>query len=61
MSPEPRPPFVLEAIDHLLLLVSGMSRTVAFYVDVLGCGIENELPEYGMVQLRAGHGITIIE
>jgi hypothetical protein len=34
-----------------------MSRTVAFYVDVLGCGIESELPEYGMVQLRAGRAL----
>jgi glyoxylase I family protein len=54
MSLPPRPPIVLEGIDHLLLLVSGMSQALAFYRDVLGCGIENELPEYGMVQLRAG-------
>ena len=45
---------VLEGIDHLLLLVSGMSKTLAFYRDVLGCSIENELPEFAMVQLRAG-------
>jgi glyoxylase I family protein len=57
MSAQPRPPFELETIDHLLLLVSGKSRTVAFYVDVLGCGIESELPEYGMVQLRAGRAL----
>jgi glyoxylase I family protein len=53
MPPRPRPPFVLEGIDHLLLLVSGMSPALTFYRDVLGCSIENELPEYGMVQLRA--------
>ena len=31
-----------------------MSQALAFYCEVLGCGIETELPEYGMVQLRAG-------
>jgi catechol 2,3-dioxygenase-like lactoylglutathione lyase family enzyme len=54
MLEPPRPPFDLEGIDHLLLLVSGMSQALAFYCEVLGCGIETELPEYGMVQLRAG-------
>jgi glyoxylase I family protein len=54
MLPRPQPPFVLEGIDHLLLLVSGMSPALTFYRDVLGCSVENELPEYAMVQLRAG-------
>ncbi len=49
-----RPPFALEGIDHVLLLVSGMHEAVQFYSDVLGCGIESELPEFAMVQPRAG-------
>ncbi len=49
-----RPPFVLKGIDHLLLLVSGMRQALTFYCDVLGCRIESELQEYGMVQLRVG-------
>jgi glyoxylase I family protein len=49
-----RPPFALEGIDHVLLLVSGMHEAVQFYSDVLGCGIEAELPEFAMVQLRVG-------
>jgi glyoxylase I family protein len=57
MLPRPHPPFVLEGIDHLLLLVSGMSQAVAFYRDVLGCSVENELLKYGMVQLRAGSAL----
>ena len=48
------PPFVVQGIDHLLLLVNGMSAALAFYRDVLGCSVEAELPEHGMVQLRAG-------
>ena len=49
-----RPPFALEGIDHVLLLVSGMHEAVQFYSDILGCGIEAELPEFAMVQLRVG-------
>jgi catechol 2,3-dioxygenase-like lactoylglutathione lyase family enzyme len=49
-----RPPFALEGIDHILLLVSGMAPAVRFYTEVLGCTVEDELPQYGMLQLRAG-------
>jgi glyoxylase I family protein len=54
MTRSTRPPFALEGIDHVLLLVSGMREAVQFYIDVLGCSIESELPEFAMVQLRAG-------
>ena len=30
-----KPPFVLEGIDHILLLVNGMKPAVRFYTDVL--------------------------
>jgi glyoxylase I family protein len=49
-----RPPFALEGIDHVLILVSGLHDAVRFYTDVLGCDIESALPEFGMVQLRVG-------
>jgi glyoxylase I family protein len=49
-----KPPFVLEGIDHILLLVTGMKPAVQFYTDVLGCTVEGALPQYGMLQLRAG-------
>jgi glyoxylase I family protein len=51
---EAKPPFALEGIDHILLLVSGMKPAVRFYTEVLGCRVEGELPQYGMLQLRAG-------
>jgi glyoxylase I family protein len=51
---QPKPPFTLEGIDHILLVVSGMKPAVRFYTEVLGCRIESELPQYGMLQLRAG-------
>lgn len=49
-----RPPFALEGIDHILLLVNGMKPAVRFYTEVLGCTVEDALPQYGMLQLRAG-------
>ena len=57
MSPSLRPPFALEGIDHVLLLVSGMQEALQFYCDILGCRIESALPEFSMVQLRAGSAL----
>jgi glyoxylase I family protein len=49
-----RPPFELEAIDHVVLLVRDMAEAQRFYVEVLGCTVDRALPQYGMLQLRAG-------
>jgi len=57
MTRSQHPPFALEGIDHILLLVSGMRKALEFYCEVLGCSVENELPEFGMVQLRAGRAL----
>jgi glyoxylase I family protein len=48
------PPFALEAIEHVLLLVQGMEESLAFYEGVLGAHVESRLPDYGMAELRAG-------
>ena len=48
------PPFALEGIDHVVLLVADMDRARDFYCSVLGCTVDRALPEYGMLQLRAG-------
>jgi glyoxylase I family protein len=47
-------PFTLAGIDHVVLLVDDMARVTGFYTDVLGCMVDNDLPQYGMRQLRAG-------
>ena len=50
----PPPPFALEGLDHVVLLVNGMAEAELFYRDVLGCTVERRLAEHGMLQLRAG-------
>ncbi len=49
-----RPPFELEGIDHVVLLVRDMAEAQRFYERVVGCTVDRALPEYGMLQLRAG-------
>jgi len=49
-----RPPFAIDAIDHVLLLVAGMDESLAFYEGVLGAVLESRLPSYAMAELRVG-------
>jgi len=51
------PPFALEGLDHVVLLVDDMAAAQAFYTDVLGCTVDRDLPEYGMLQIRAGSSL----
>jgi len=48
------PPFALEGLDHVVLLVGDMEQARDFYCSVLGCTVEGALPQFGMLQLRAG-------
>jgi glyoxylase I family protein len=48
------PPFRLEGLDHVVLLVGDLAAARRFYCDVVGCSVDRELPQYGMLQLRAG-------
>jgi catechol 2,3-dioxygenase-like lactoylglutathione lyase family enzyme len=48
------PPFALEGLDHVVLLVDDMDAAKRFYTEVIGCTVDNALPQYGMLQLRAG-------
>ena len=49
-----QPPFELQGLDHVVLLVRDMEEARHFYQQVLGCTVDRVLPEYGMLQLRAG-------
>lgn len=45
---------IIKGIDHIVLRTDVLDKMLAFYGEVLGCQIERELPELGLVQLRAG-------
>jgi glyoxylase I family protein len=55
-------PLQITGIDHVLLIVHGMARSLAFYEGVLGCAIKTRLPQYGVVELAAGaHGLDLVD
>ena len=41
-------------LDHLVLRVADLDRSIRFYGDVLGCHVERRLDKPKLVQLRAG-------
>ena len=49
-----KPPFALEGLDHVVLLVDGIASAETFYREVIGCTVDRALPAYGMLQMRAG-------
>jgi catechol 2,3-dioxygenase-like lactoylglutathione lyase family enzyme len=50
-------PFSVQGIDHIVLRVRELPRSLAFYCDLLGCTVEREQPELGLTQLRAGKSL----
>ena len=51
------PPFRLDAIDHVVLLVRDLDRALAFYCECLGAKVERRVEQFGLVQLRAGDSL----
>jgi catechol 2,3-dioxygenase-like lactoylglutathione lyase family enzyme len=47
----------IRGIDHVVLRVSDVGRSIAFYCGVLGCREERRLEGLGLVQLRAGSAL----
>ncbi|KVO49605.1 VOC family protein [Burkholderia stagnalis] len=45
---------ILRGIDHIVLRVTDMAAMTRFYCDAVGCHVEKEQPDLGLVQLRAG-------
>lgn len=50
-------PFELRQIDHVVLRIADLDRSLAFYVGALGCTVEKRQEAIGLVQLRAGHSL----
>ena len=50
-------PFRLRKIDHVVLRIADLDRSVAFYLDVVGCTVEKRQDAIGLVQLRAGESL----
>jgi glyoxylase I family protein len=48
-------PFSLLGIDHVVLRIADLDRSLAFYVGVLGCTVDKRQVEIGLIQLRAGN------
>jgi len=44
----------IQGLDHVVLRVADLERSVRFYCEALGCTEERRLESIGLVQLRAG-------
>jgi catechol 2,3-dioxygenase-like lactoylglutathione lyase family enzyme len=49
--------FEIRQIDHVVLYVADVERSVRFYEAVLGCAVARRNERLGMVHLRAGAGM----
>ncbi|KVD81715.1 lactoylglutathione lyase [Burkholderia sp. ABCPW 14] len=49
--------FHIHEIDHVVLRVADLAAMTRFYCDVLGCHVEKEQRDLGLVQLRAGRSL----
>ncbi|RKP45489.1 VOC family protein [Trinickia fusca] len=47
----------IREIDHVVLRVVDQKAMTRFYCDVLGCSVEKEQSDIGLVQLRAGRSM----
>jgi len=47
----------IRGLDHVVLRVSDVERSLRFYCGALGCVEERRLEELGLVQLRAGRSL----
>ncbi|MEP7100510.1 MAG: VOC family protein [Burkholderiales bacterium] len=50
----PTPPFAVQRLDHVVLRVADLERSIRFYREVLGCELVKRRDELGLVHVRAG-------
>ncbi|MDO7897419.1 VOC family protein [Pseudomonas citrulli] len=51
--------FTIQQIDHIVLRVKDMERSLAFYTSVLGCDLRKRRDDLGMIHL--GSGVSMID
>lgn len=54
------PPFILDAIDHIVIRSFDKDNLIAFYINVIGCELAWDRPEIGLTHLRAGDAMIDI-
>ena len=52
--------FAIKNIDHVVLRVADVERSLRFYCGALGCTEERRLEDFGLYQLRAGASLIDI-
>lgn len=50
-------PFKLRKLDHVVLRVADLEKSLAFYRDVLGCPVDKVQDQIGLYQVRAGDSL----
>jgi glyoxylase I family protein len=56
-SPIPMNALQILGLDHVVLRVADIERSLAFYRDALGCAEERRIDALGLIQLRAGSAL----
>ncbi|MFP3607627.1 VOC family protein, partial [Paraburkholderia sp. SIMBA_053] len=49
--------FQILDIDHVVIRAANLDAMTRFYQDVLGCTVDREQLEIGLIQLRAGRSL----
>ncbi len=50
-------PILITDIDHVVLRITDLDKMLHFYCQVLGCSVERNQEEIGLIQLRAGRAL----
>lgn len=50
----------IKGLDHVVFRTTQLDAMLHFYVEVLGCYLERQLPQMGLTQLRAGSALIDI-
>jgi catechol 2,3-dioxygenase-like lactoylglutathione lyase family enzyme len=50
-------PFTLKQIDHVVLRIRDLEKSLVFYRDVLGCPVDKVQEKIGLWQVRAGSSL----